>query len=204
MGGPRCCERSHDVFSKEPVMTTARVRSKPAAPQTARTKRANSISFQTILAEHGPTGMWPHLFLTPEASTWLGKRGAVNVIMTVDGVPFARTAKPDGDGGHFIVFNAEMREKTGVEAGDKVRVGLEVDPAPRTTEVPRELLMELRDLPGARAVFESMPPSHRRSYSEFIEDAKRPETRVRRVQQAVRMIVQWGAEHPPKRTAKKR
>ncbi len=185
-------------------MVTARVSRKPAANRTSRAQKASSIAFRAKLAEHGPTGMWPHLFLTPAASTWLGKRGAVNVIMTVDGVPFARTAKPDGEGGHFILFNAEMREKTGVEVGDIVRVGLEVDPAPRSAEVPHDLLLGLKDDPTARRAFESMPPSHRRSYAEFIEDAKRPETRVRRIQQALRMITQWGAEHPMKRAAKKR
>ena len=124
--------------------------------------------------------------------------------MTVDGVPFARTAKPDGNGGHFILFDAIMREKTGAEAGDRIRVGLEVDPAPRRTEAPHDLLQGLKDDPDARAAYKIMPPSHRSAYGEFIEDAKRPETRVRRVQQALRMIAQWGAEHAPRGTAKKR
>ena len=185
-------------------MATARLRSKPAAARPARKKRANSIAFEAVLAERGPTGMWPHLFLPPKASAWLGNRGAVNVIMAANGVPFARTAKPDGDGGHFILFNAEMREKTGVEAGDSVRVGIEVDPAPRIAEAPRELLQGFKDDPSARAAYDNMPPSHRRAYGEFIEEAKRPETRVRRVQQALRMITQWGAEHAAKRKPGKR
>lgn len=185
-------------------MTTARVHPKSVATAAARTKRATSIAFQSTLTDRGPTGMWPHLFLPPLASAWLGKRGTVNVIMTVEGVPFARTAKPDKDGGHFIVFTAEMREKTGVEPGDSVRVGLKVDPAPRTAEVPGDLLLGLKDDPDARNAYNAMPPSHRKSYAEFIEDAKRPETRVRRVQQALRMIAQWGAEHAPRRVAKKR
>lgn len=184
-------------------MTTT-VRPKSVAKPTPRAKRATSIAFEAILTELGPTGMWPHLFLPRQASLWLGKRGLVNIIMTVEGVPFARTARPDGDGGHFIVFTPEMREKTGVEPGDSVRVGLKVDPAPRTAEVPRELLQGLKDNPDASDAYHAMPPSHRSSYAEFIEDAKRPETRVRRAQQALRMIAQWGAEHAPRRAPKKR
>ena len=71
-------------------------------------------------------------------------------------------------------------------------------------DAPFELLQGLKDDPRASAAFATMPPSHRRSYSEFVEEAKSPDTRVRRVQQALRMIAQWGAEHPAKRAAKKR
>ena len=71
-------------------------------------------------------------------------------------------------------------------------------------EAPSDLLQGLKDDPHASAAFAAMPPSHRRSYAEFIEESKSPDTRVRRVQQALRMIVQWGAEHPTKRATKKR
>lgn len=71
-------------------------------------------------------------------------------------------------------------------------------------EAPFDLLQGLKDDPHASAAYAAMPPSHRRSYAEFVEVAKSPETRVRRVQQALRMIVQWGAEHPAKRATRKR
>ncbi len=70
-------------------------------------------------------------------------------------------------------------------------------------DTPRDLEQALRDDPAAGRAYVAMPPSHRRAYVEFIEEAKRPETRVRRVQQALRMMAQWGAEHP-KRGTKRR
>lgn len=161
------------------------------------------FEFRTTLAERGPTGIWPHLFLSPGASAWLGKRGMVNLIVNVNGVSFRRTAKPDGNGGHFILFNADMRERSGVDPGDRVRVALEVDRAPRTVEPPKELERALRDDIAASKAYRAMPPSHRKAYVEFIEEAKRPETRVRRVQQALRMMAQWGAERDAK-SARKR
>jgi hypothetical protein len=170
-------------------------RSKGRAVAARSGRRGTDFVFDTRLAERGPTGMWPHLFLTPEASRWLGRRGTVNVIVNVNGVSFGRTAKPDGRGGHFILFNADMRERSGVEPGERVRVALEVDHAPRAVEPPRELERALRDDIPASNAYQAMPPSHRKAYVEFIEEAKRPETRVRRVQQALRMMAQWGAEH---------
>jgi len=49
-----------------------------------------------------------------------------------------------------------------------------------------------------RAAYNAMPPSQRSAYGKFIEEAQLPETRVRRVQQALRMITQWAAERHPK------
>jgi uncharacterized protein YdeI (YjbR/CyaY-like superfamily) len=40
----------------------------------------------------------------------------------------------------------------------------------------------------ARAAFDKMPPSHRREYIEWIVDAKREETRARRIEQAIAWI----------------
>ncbi len=184
--------------TKLAAATVAAKRQKPARAA-SRGKQPRSVAldfaFTTVLAENGPTGSWPHLFLSPEASAWLGTRGMANLIVNVDGVTFRRTARPDCDGGHFILFNADMRERSGVEPGDRVQIGLEVDRAPRIVETPRELEQALRSDPAARAAYAAMPPSHRRGYVEFIEEAKRPETRVRRLQQALRMMAQWGEEH---------
>lgn len=179
------------------VAAAARRATRVRAAERGKRTRAGvpDFAFTTVLAERGPTGVWPHLFLSPQASAWLGKRGMVNLIVNVDGVSFRRTARPDGQGGHFILFNAEMRERTGVETGDRVRIGLEVDHAPAAgVETPRELEQALRSDPAARGAFAVMPPSHRRAYVQFIEEAKRPETRIRRIQQALRMMAQWGEE----------
>jgi uncharacterized protein YdeI (YjbR/CyaY-like superfamily) len=70
-------------------------------------------------------------------------------------------------------------------------------------DAPSDLEQALRDDPAAGKAYRAMPPSQRTAYVEFIEEAKRPEARVRRVQQALRMMSQWGAEHRP-RKAKKR
>ena len=70
-------------------------------------------------------------------------------------------------------------------------------------DTPWELEQELRNDPRVREVYASMPPSHRRAYVTFIEEATRPETRVRRVQQALRMMVQWGEERAARSTRKR-
>ena len=54
--------------------------------------------------------------------------------------------------------------------------------APRAEiPVPHDLQIELHDDPEAAAAFAALPPSHRREYIDWVLEAKRPETRLRRV-----------------------
>ncbi len=46
----------------------------------------------------------------------------------------------------------------------------------------------LRNAPKAKQTFEAFPPSCRREYLAWITEAKRDETRARRVQQAVAQL----------------
>lgn len=58
--------------------------------------------------------------------------------------------------------------------------------APRhEADVPAELAEALAHDDAARAAFDAFPPSCRREYCEWIAEAKRPETRARRVADAI-------------------
>jgi uncharacterized protein YdeI (YjbR/CyaY-like superfamily) len=57
-------------------------------------------------------------------------------------------------------------------------------------ETPPELEAALFENPAARATFESFPPSCRREYVEWVVEAKRPETREKRIAQAVEWMAQ--------------
>ena len=56
--------------------------------------------------------------------------------------------------------------------------------------VPRELTSALAKSPAAKKQFSSFTPGCRREYAEWITEAKRPETRDRRVAQAVEWIAE--------------
>ena len=62
--------------------------------------------------------------------------------------------------------------------------------------IPDDLATALRDAPDARAIFEKLPPSHQRQYLEWIEDAKRPDTRARRLAKYVKMLRDGQRLHP--------
>jgi uncharacterized protein YdeI (YjbR/CyaY-like superfamily) len=54
--------------------------------------------------------------------------------------------------------------------------------------VPEDLAAALAANPAAQAAFAKLPPSHRREHVEAVEEAKKPETRARRIAKAVEML----------------
>jgi uncharacterized protein YdeI (YjbR/CyaY-like superfamily) len=56
--------------------------------------------------------------------------------------------------------------------------------------VPIELSKALARHPAAKAVFDAFSPSHQREYAEWIAEAKKPETKERRVLQALEMLAE--------------
>ncbi len=93
------------------------------------------------------------------------------------------------DGGEFIVgLNREVREGAGAQAGDTVELELELDTAPREVEVPEALATALAGDREAAAAFDALAFTHRKEYARWIEEAKRDETRERRVAQALQML----------------
>jgi uncharacterized protein YdeI (YjbR/CyaY-like superfamily) len=71
-------------------------------------------------------------------------------------------------------------------AGETVEVELELDTKPRTVRVPKDLASALDH--EARAAFDRMSYTHRKEYVEWIKEAKRDETRRRRITRAVKLI----------------
>jgi antitoxin component of MazEF toxin-antitoxin module len=89
-------------------------------------------------------------------------------------------------GGRFLIpVSAEVRKAAGVTAGDELDVAIELDDAPRTVEVPADLAAAIAAEPAAAAAWETLSYTHRKEWARSVEDAKKPETRQRRVQAAV-------------------
>ena len=54
--------------------------------------------------------------------------------------------------------------------------------------VPQDFAAALREAPAATAFFDGLAPSHRREYLEWITEAKRDDTRARRIAQALEWL----------------
>ena len=109
------------------------------------------------------------------------------VLVTVNGYTYRSTIAVYG-GRSYLPVNREHREKAGVEPGDTVTVELTPDADPRAMQVPDDLRVALDDAPGVRTLFEALSYSHRREYVMWVDGAKRPETRQRRVTQTIERL----------------
>jgi Bacteriocin-protection, YdeI or OmpD-Associated/Domain of unknown function (DUF1905) len=101
-----------------------------------------------------------------------------------------RTTPGVYDGVGYVVVNRSVKAATGVDAPDQVRVEMEVDTEPRTVRLPADLRDALRAHDAAWKAFQKLSFSHRREYVEWVEEAKRPETRARRIAATVERAAQ--------------
>ncbi|KAA9159758.1 DUF1905 domain-containing protein [Amycolatopsis acidicola] len=113
------------------------------------------------------------------------RRPAVRV--TINGHSYRSTVS-SMRGEFLLPVSAENRQAAGISAGDEVDVELRPDTEPREVEVPADLASALAGDTEARGFFESLSYSHKRAYTLWIDDAKKPETRQRRVTQALQML----------------
>ena len=106
---------------------------------------------------------------------------------TVNGFPFRSTIAKYGDG-FYLVVNRQVREGAGPKAGDTVAIEVERDTEPREITVPDDLANALAADSSARETFERLSYTHRKEYVEWIAEAKRDETRRRRIEKAILLL----------------
>ena len=115
-----------------------------------------------------------------------GKRPKVTV--TVNGSTYRSTVAVMG-GRYMVGVTAEQRAKSGVKAGDVIEVILELDTAPREVEAPADLIAAL-ETAGVREAWERLSFTYRKEHVRAIEEAKAPETRLRRIEKAAAMAAE--------------
>ena len=110
---------------------------------------------------------------------------------TINGVAYRSRLSVYG-GTTYLGLRREVRDAPGVSLGDEVQVTMELDDEPREVEVPPALAAALA---GDDRAYERLSFSHRKEYAQWIAEAKRPETRERRVRKAIEML-NGGIKHP--------
>jgi hypothetical protein len=103
------------------------------------------------------------------------------VVATVNGFEW-RTSVTRMGGEYLVGLNRDVRQRAEAEAGDRVEVTLELDRASREVDVPEALAQALSRDQVAQEAFGRLSFTHRKEYARWVADAKREETRQRRVQ----------------------
>jgi hypothetical protein len=117
-----------------------------------------------------------------------GVGNLVPVVAVFDGtVEYRGSLAKMGRPRPVLVILKDIREQLGKVPGDEVEVSLRLDDRPRTVELSDDVAAAL-DASGARAAFDALAYSHRKEYVRWIEEAKRPETRQRRIDQTCERV----------------
>jgi hypothetical protein len=84
-------------------------------------------------------------------------------------------------GRYYVPVRRDHREAAGVKVGDTIAVVLALDTEPRTVAAPAALAAALAKNARAKAAWDKLSHSHQREHAQAILDAKKLETRQRRV-----------------------
>lgn len=131
---------------------------------------------------HCTCGFWKHELLLQTKVGSAGAMGSFGRILSVDDLPGKRTFAA-------LVKEAARLNESGVtkpraRRGTRAPVALHPDFA-----------KALRANAAARKALEAMAPSHRREYAEWIAEARRDETRERRIAQAIELLADGKTRH---------
>ena len=147
------------------------------------------ISFKATIQQNGSakekTG-WSFIIIPASLAKKLvgNSRQAFRVKGHLDRYGLKQVAvMPLGDGTFMLPVNATMRKGLGKQRGDKIQVELEVEK--QKPQLSRDLMAALNDEPEALQFFNTLTPSHRLYFSNWIESAKTRETKTRRIVQSV-------------------
>ncbi len=142
-------------------------------------------TFTAIIQDAGGGGAFVEVPFDVEAA-FGSKKPKVKAL--IDGVPYRGTLVRMGTDCHLLLILKSIREQIGKTFGDEVKITVEPDIEPRLIEVPAELKKAFTTEKDAKAFFDKLSYTHQREYVQWINEAKRDETRQSRVLKAVDML----------------
>jgi Bacteriocin-protection, YdeI or OmpD-Associated/Domain of unknown function (DUF1905) len=119
----------------------------------------------------------------------LGGKAHIPVEGWVEGVPIQSTLVPRGQGRHRLFVHSRIWKRLKIDKGDFVEVLLAKVEQPTDPAIPEELALALRMTKGAAAAFRQITPALRREFISWVQAAKQPGTRARRIQRGIPIII---------------
>ena len=126
----------------------------------------------------------------------------IPVVAIVNGKSARTTMVPAGAGLYRLQINTAQRKAAQADAGDVIRVELRLDQASRELAVPPDLRAGLKDHPKAWKSFEALPPGQRRQFIRWFDSAKALETRRKRLDRAIEVLLERAMLSPRKSSPK--
>ena len=142
-------------------------------------------SFKGVLTATPRGGGGTLVPVPKQVAARMGLKGMPKVQAVIAGQPYRGSLMPMGDGTYCLGVLKSIQEAAGVQQGDTVTVQLELDTTPRVVEMPADLTKAIGGDKGALAAWEKLSFTDKKEMARGLEEAKKPETRERRLAAAV-------------------
>ena len=144
---------------------------------------APHVVFKGTVQRHGSPGF---IELPFDPKEKFGKvRAPVKV--TLNGFTFRTTIAAMG-GPPCIGIRTSYLAAAGLQGGERLDVRVDLDTDTREVTPPADLVKALKAAPPAWDRWRELSYTHQREHAEAVEQAKKPETRARRLAKAVEMV----------------
>ncbi|MBS1962655.1 MAG: DUF1905 domain-containing protein [Bdellovibrionales bacterium] len=149
----------------------------------AKTKK---LSFQSKLESISDELEYYAVPVPAKITAALGTKASVPIVARINGSkPFRGSLYTVGGGRHSMRVKASVRKDVGIKEGDRVKVEISVvDRAAEAADLPSDLASALRSA-GVRKDYDAIPPGARGFMLRKLEQAAKPETRRKRIDEIV-------------------
>ncbi|HEY0261081.1 MAG TPA: YdeI/OmpD-associated family protein [Lacisediminihabitans sp.] len=144
------------------------------------------LEFDAVIRRSDVSGSSAFVEFPFDVSERFGAKGRVPVRVSYDGVPYRGSIVTMG-GSALVLVLTSIQQQLGKGPGDKLHVVLELDSGERLVELDEDAEASWTQA-GVLDAYRAMSYSHQREYAQWIADAKRPETRRRRIDQSIELI----------------
>ena len=149
--------------------------------------KANTLKFT---AEIYSVGINRCVDVPPKTSGALVEGKYIPVKGMIGELPFRSTLIPRGEGLYRLFIHSLIWKRLNVDNGDEIEVCLEPDIEPGEPKIPDDVWQSLLNNDAAREIFENMTTRLRNNYIEYINQAKTPETREKRLAVGIERLLE--------------
>jgi hypothetical protein len=146
------------------------------------------VRFKGVLTPTPRGGGGTLVPIPKEIAATLGLKGMPKIQAIIAGTPYRGSLMPMGDGTYCLGVLKSIQEAAGVGSGDTITIDIELDTTPRTVELPADLAKGIARDKKATTAWEALSYTNKKEMARSLEEAKRPETRERRLAQALESL----------------
>ena len=155
------------------------------------TKNPGVIRFTAALQQtEGPRGTSSWIDFPYDLKELYGIGNLVPAIITFDDIEYRGSIAKMGGTYPMLLIRNDILGKLGKKKGDSIRITVTLDDKPREVIIPSELMAQFKTHADAKAMYDKMAYSHRKEYARWVDEAKQVETKQRRAEKAIAMLLE--------------